>query len=821
MRVDATASRIELSVADLIEAGSHGSLAVGFANRGGYERMWIGQAIHARYQQQQMEADPGYRSEVSVSATAVVRGWELTVRGRADGLRHDEDGTLWVQEIKSVRRDRPPSEATLSMYRRQAAIYAWMLAADESQEADRVDAELVLIETASHTADVEPLDLDLDEVDVWVRKRLQSIVSRAQHAQARRADRAESGRRLEFPHSAMRPGQQAVIDAAARTIEQREHLLIEAPTGLGKTVAALYPAVKAALEEDLRVYVLTAKNLQQEMALRVADLLNPDGALGGLQLRAKARMCANDEIVCHEDYCRFARDYFGKLHASGLVDNLDDGSVVRPERIFDAASQLEVCPFEVSLELAHRSPVVIGDYNYAFDPYVALREFGPEGNLDDAILIVDEIHNLLERARGYWSPELSSVALRDAASFVGSRGAAGSAIAHLVKAIAVEIENWVDAAFENQPGPVEEVEGELPVETLQEIRPDFEDAFLDHLEAARASRALTADDLLREQYYAFQRFLDTLAEFDSRTFSAVLSRQGDDRRFRILCLDPSRFLGRILGRTRAVIGLSATLSPPEFYRHMLGLSQDRFAVEQVESPFPPENRRVVIDAEVSTLWRDRPANYSLIGERLGTFASAVPGNVMALFPSYQFLAEVAGRIEVQGHRLVVQERTNTPADREALLSVLEDGEDSVLLLAVAGGVFAEGVDYPGDMLKAVAVVGPALPPVTLERELLKRYFEEQFERGFEYAFVLPGMTRVVQAAGRLIRSETDTGVIALLGHRFRRPPYSGYLPEDWFEGEPEVGSAAEVAAEFFADRADIATDRQNRHVEAIGGQLTD
>ena len=212
---------------------------------------------------------------------------------------------------------------------------------------------------------------------------------------------------------------------------------------------------------------------------------------------------------------------------------------------------------------------------------------------------------------------------------------------------------------------------------------------------------------------------------------------------------------------------------------------------------------MVIDAEVSTLWRDRPANYSLIGERLGAFASAVPGNVLALFPSYQFLSEVAGRIEVQRHRLEVQERANTAADREALLSALEDGDGDVLLLAVAGGVFAEGVDYPGDMLKAVAVVGPALPPVTLERELLKRFFEARFEKGFEYAFVLPGMTRVVQAAGRLIRSDTDTGVIALFGHRFQRPPYSSYLPTEWVPAEGPGALADDpghAAREFFAGR---------------------
>ncbi len=817
MRIDAQASRIEVSVADLIESGSRGSL--GFGQRGGYERMWIGQAIHTRYQEQQHNDDPSYQSELGIKSTVVIRGWEVTVRGRIDGLRQEPNGTAVVQELKSVRRDRPPSEATLKMYREQAAVYAWMLSQEQAQEqADsseeesddapetsttsaKVDAELVLIEVASYEALIEPLELNLSEVDTWVRKRLQRMVGQAQQAQAERDTRARAGRHLVFPHDQTRPGQQAIIKATERAIEQQEHLLIEAPTGLGKTVAALYPAVKAALEDDLKVYVLTAKNLQQEMALKVMEMLNVEQSFSSLQVRAKARMCANDEIVCHEDYCRFARDYFGKLHASGLVDQLADGSTVRPDTVFEAASQLEVCPFEVSLELARRCHTVIGDYNYAFDPYVALRDFGPEGNLENSILIIDEIHNLVERARGYWSPELSSKSLRIAAGFVAAQGSTGPAIAHLIGQLASRIEEDVDFAFEDHPPQIQEVQGELAADAFALLRPDFDDAFLDHLESMRASKAMTADDPIRDQYYGFQRFMDTAREADDQTFSTVFRRDGEDRRIQIFCLDPSRFLKRIFERSRAIIGLSATLSPPEFYRDLLGLDQDRWTFEKVESPFPEENRRVVIDDEVSTLWRDRPDNYGLIAERLGDFASAVPGNVLALFPSYQFLAEVAPRMHLDGKRIAVQEQANSAKDRDRLLDTLRDGTGNVLLLAVAGGVFAEGVDYPGEMLKAVAVVGPALPPVSLERELLKRYYQEQFERGFEYSFVLPGMTRVVQAAGRLIRSDTDTGVIALFGHRFKRAPYLDYLPEEWFvDGDvaASIGTPSVATAKFFA-----------------------
>ena len=221
----------------------------------------------------------------------------------------------------------------------------------------------------------------------------------------------------------------------------------------------------------------------------------------------------------------------------------------------------------------------------------------------------------------------------------------------------------------------------------------------------------------------------------------------------------------------------------------------------VPSPFPAENRRVVIDRTVTTLWRERAANRQPIADRLAALADAVPGNCLALFPSFQFLAEVAAHLKPRAKRVLVQQRADTEREREAILETLRASLlGDVLLLAVAGGVFAEGVDYPGDMLRAVAVVGPCLPVPTIETRLLQVYYDERFERGFEYAFVVPGMTRVVQAAGRLIRSSEDRGVIALLDRRFLDSPYRDRLPADWLEGPGSdllAGDSALAAEEFF------------------------
>jgi DNA excision repair protein ERCC-2 len=514
-------------------------------------------------------------------------------------------------------------------------------------------------------------------------------------------------------------------------------------------------------------------------------------------------MCANGEVICHEEYCPFARDYFAKVASSGVVPRLlRDEAVLEPDLVFSASAQAEVCPFEVSLDLAGRAQVVVGDYNYAFDPYVALAEFGPDGSLSDTVLVIDEIHNLVERGRGYLSPDLSAEAAAKAAEAAAHGGAPVHDRLEVVAAsLARLIEGEVEAALLERPAGDGAVETLLPEEALWRLRADFDAAFVDYLEHQKETKSFRADDPFVALYFDFLRFLVGLT-LEGGAYSRLAERRGSDRLLRILCKDPSGHLSRIIGRTHATIGLSATLSPPEFYRDLLGFERHRTATLAVANPFPRERRRLVVDATVATAWKERAAQTPRLAARLSAFADAVPGNVLVLFPSFRFLTDVAAKLAPGAKRVLVQQRTDSERDREALLAALRGAVlGDVLLLAVAGGVFAEGVDYPGDVLRAVAVVGPCLPVPTLDTRLLQDYYEERFERGFEYAFVVPGMTRVVQAAGRLIRSAQDSGVIALFDRRFLDRPYVDRLPADWLgdSGDPALlsGDPAQVAREFF------------------------
>jgi DNA excision repair protein ERCC-2 len=373
-------------------------------------------------------------------------------------------------------------------------------------------------------------------------------------------------------------------------------------------------------------------------------------------------------------------------------------------------------------------------------------------------------------------------------------------IANLAAKLARAIEEAVDDAMLDGPQTERAIEAPIPEDRLWGLRAAFDAAFVDYLEHQRETRGFRADDPFVALYFDFLRFLNGLVVSDA-AFSHCVERTEGDSRLKVLCKDPSRFLGGVINRAHSAIGLSATLSPPEFYTGLLGFAAGRTAFVEIGNPFPAGNRRVVIDPTIETTFRERPAYYERIAERLAEFADAVPGNCLALFPSYQFLAEVAGRMRLRSKRVLVQRQADGDREREAILTTLRGAIfGDVLLAAVAGGVFAEGVDYPGEVLKAVAVVGPCLPGLSLEQQLLKHYYEERFERGFEYAFVVPGMTRVVQAAGRLIRSPEDTGVIALFDRRFLHSPYRRHLPADWLPEEGVgalVGDPAAVADEFF------------------------
>ena len=615
--------------------------------------MWLGQAIHSDYQEQSLAKDPSYQREVTVRHRFEHRGWQIELHGRIDGLRRDKGGLLWVEEIKSIRAGQIPSPTTLELYRSQALLYAWILrcqlqgSAPPEQDDDvraAVLAELVLIEIGTGNVERIVLDLDVADVEAKIHARLNGLL--ASHEEQREAVflRREAAEKLEFPFYQPRAGQELIIDQVEQSLNEREHLLVEAPTGLGKTVASLFPVLRHALRHDKRVYVLTAKTLQQDMASDVLDLLNRDDAFRFLRLRAKSKMCANGEVLCHEEYCEYARDYYQKLQRSGLIRHLvKTRSSLQPDDIYKSSQDSRVCPFEVSLEVGRLMQATVCDYNYAFDPYVSLTDFSEDNDLSDTILVIDEIHNLVDRGRGYFSPTLSSQRCRHVAQvfkdIAGMQGSAGAALEERIQTLVMGLAHIIEGVVSEALPPTAAdgaLETTLPEDALWQIRPEFDRAFVDYLEYRRETKSFRAEDPFVDLYFDLLRFLNTLQQANNSAFSHLVQRERGEMSIQLLCKDASRFLGEVINRCHSVIGLSATLSPPDFYRDLLGFDSQRTSVVRVPTPFPRENRAVVIDDSVTTVYRERPSNYGPIADRLAQFAGSVPGNCLVLFPSYRF-----------------------------------------------------------------------------------------------------------------------------------------------------------------------------------------
>lgn len=802
LTIDLAAKTIALSPGALL-AGS--GRRIGFDRGEGFERLWIGQAVHRRVLGGNLETVPGYAVEKAIRLSFTVDDYAAVLEGRLDG-RWEDGGRVVVDEVKSLHfaedLARLPGSPRLERFQLQLRWYMHAVAEAEGRE---VTGRLIL-------ADIETGATKIIEVAHEPEKTLSDLVRRTrllldeflEERALAEAKAAEAGT-LVFPHESYRLGQSEMEDAAARAAAHGEHLLAEAPTGIGKTAAAVFPLLKAALDSGRRLYVLTAKTTQQEIYEKTIGLVEGD-SFRSVRLRAKERMCANDVVLCHEDHCPYAKDYGAKMEASGLLERLvETHRHLDPDTVFEESRAETVCPFEVSLELAERADVVIGDYNYVFDPVVALSGAREPAALKDAFLLVDEAHNLVDRGRGYYSPELAEIELRTLEQRIGASTAktawdAGEAVRRILKLVSESASIL----------PEEEREAAdlvtLDEARLDDLRLDMESLLVRHLAEMRSGGERVPDDPVLDLYFTYARFHDVskqaaAGDKAAEAFDILASRGPRGAKLAILCKDPSRLLGETLNAAAATVSMSATLSPPEFYRDLLGLDADRTTVLRLPSPFPRENRAILIAPDVDTTYAARGKGAPRIAALVADVARGCPGNVLALFPSYRFLDDVRAHLPaLPGRRVVRPSDRSTEVERNRVLASLKDRGAPVLLLAVSGGAFAEGVDYPGEMLRAVVVVSPALPMVRFEQERMRRYFEERYERGFEYAYVIPGMTRVVQSAGRLIRSESDTGVVVLACRRFLQAPYSRYLPEHWYLDDPSELACIDVGRstrEFF------------------------
>lgn len=795
----------------------------------GFDRANEGARIHRKLQKQ---AGDGYRPEVFLSGTRDVEGIRYTVEGRADGIFVDGEERTVIDEIKTT--DVPLQEITEDLnfcHWAQGMVYA-AIYADQNDLSHidvrltyyQIDDDKVIYFTRHFVRDaLEDFLLGLlKEYAPWARRQLD-------WAEKRRASLLD----LQFPYDQYRPGQRALageVYRACRTGREAGkggfRLFCQAPTGTGKTMSALFPAMKAMGEEKgEKLFYFTARNTARTAAESAVSLLrqaNPGLSFRSVTLTAKEKVClCKNEAgrpVCLPEVCPFAKGYYNRVKTA-LADLLDGGGQLDRPAIKAAARRHTVCPFELGLDLSDWCDLIIGDYNYLFDPTVHLRRFFELNG--DWVFLIDEAHNLPDRARKMYSASFAKsditeakrallkgknslkrhliradkelLALRRACEALAPRrGAAAVPSSETappqVQQMGLFDEPAGEAATGSEspeapsllPEPIYAQDGtvffkELPpalVRPLLGLLPALQDWLEKNSEDP-------AHETLLDLYFGLHDLLRTAERYDDH-YVTQLTAHGSDLTIRLLCLDPSTFVDDSLACGRASVLFSATLIPPGYYKNVLGCGGARAVA--LESPFPAENLGLYCLPGISTRYRQREASVPAISDALAALAAGKVGNYLAFFPSYAYLRQVYADFSARYPqiRTIAQESGLDDAGRAAFLEHFSpDPTETLLGFGVLGGVFGEGVDLTGSRLIGCAIVGVGLPQVSPRQEMLRRYFEEKDGSGFDYAYRFPGMNKVLQAAGRVIRTETDRGVVLLLDDRFTQEGYRRLFPRHW------------------------------------------
>ncbi|MDL2269294.1 ATP-dependent DNA helicase [Desulfosarcina sp. OttesenSCG-928-A07] len=754
--------RHQVPVRLLVEYGLRsGDLESRFLSPG---RSLEGIRVHQRIQQQRPS---GYQAEVPVTEEVETPEFHLVITGRMDGLLETPEQTL-VEEIKSTTRDlslleKAPDPCHLG----QAKIYACLVARQKGLQSVTVQLTYVHLETGAVLELAEPHTRE--SLDTFFADQVRRYMDWARTLSSWRTIRNESIRSLSFPFSRYRPGQREMAVTIYRTLRDGGQALVQAATGIGKTVAALFPAIKTIESGHTdRIFFLTARNTGKASAENAFDQLQDAGLrFKRVTLTAKEAICFCPDAACDPALCPYAKGYFDRLREA-VKDGFSRDRMDR-HTLESLARTHTVCPFSFSLELSQWADSIIGDYNYAFDPTVYLRRYFDE-EVGNYAFLVDEAHNLVDRARDMFSAKLEKKAFPELRRAVKGQLPA-------VYRTAGKINTWMRQKWK----AVEEAGGFCAEETL----PDGLDRLLsDFLRASEKWLAQNQPAPFREMllqcYFEVMGFI-RIGEIFNACYVTCYQANATELCVNLFCLDPSQNLRMALKRCRSVVFFSATLAPADYFQKIFGC--DTAAIRQsIPCPFPQDHLAVFIASTIATTYARRNQSAQAVALMIQAFIRARKGNYLCFFPSYAYMALVLPYFfPLVDETVTVQTQTPDMDDvsRSRFLSGFSSLNPHTLVgFAVMGGVFGEGIDLAGERLSGAVIVGVGLPAICPERELIRNYFDKDGV-GFDFAYRYPGMNRVLQAGGRVIRTDSDRGAILLIDQRFSASAYHRLLPDHW------------------------------------------
>lgn len=758
---------IKISVRNLVEfvmrSGDLDNRTMGSAQK---DAMQAGSRIHRKIQRR-MGAN--YQAEISLKHIADEGDFQIVIEGRADGVITEPSGVT-IDEIKGVYLDIDRLEEALPVHKAQAMCYGYMYLMDHDLDGIAIQVTYCNLETEQIRRFVT--DYGEEELSLWFQGLIHEYVKWANYVYQHGVKRDESLKNLEFPYK-YRQGQKELAVSVYRSIARKKDLFIQAPTGVGKTLSTVFPGLKAMGEGHVdKLFYLTAKTITRSVAEETfAILRDREMYLSSVTITAKEKLCFLDTPSCNPVDCPYAKGHYDRVN-DAVYEVIHRELGITREIILEYAKEFQVCPFEFCLDISTWVDGIICDYNYVFDPDVRLKRYFSDSVSGEYLFLVDEAHNLVSRGREMYSASLIKEDVLLAKKVLKGRSRKLSQLLERTNKHLLEMKR--------------ECEGYVIHDTINSLMAVLQSLYGELEGFMEENREFEDRDLVLDFYFELRGFLMIFEGMDEayRIYSELLP----DGRFmvRLFCMNPAGHIKECLKKGRSTIFFSATLLPILYYKELLSGNPEDYAVYAL-SPFPEENRLLLVAGDVSSRYtRRNRREYEKVADYIQAMAEGKQGNYMAFFPSYQYLKAVEDvwgeRIEKEGMHIewASQDNRMKEADKERFLRLFKEQRDhSFVAFCVMGGMFSEGIDLKADRLIGAAIVGTGLPMVCTEQEILKGYFDEKEQKGFDYAYQYPGMNKVMQAAGRVIRTMEDKGVILLLDDRFLREEYLAMFPREW------------------------------------------
>ena len=744
-----------------------------------------GSRLHSEYQGRQSS---NYMSEYPLAVTLNVDEIEILLEGRADGIIKKSDGSYVIDEIKTTVEELEKfHQDNLEWHLGQAKCYAYMFA--KSNDLEFIGIKLTYIRQGKEKEQfIDSYVFNYLELEQFVLDLINDYLEFYNIIFQKLEKRNQSIESLAFPFKKYRHGQRELAKYCYAVAKKGSRLFVEAPTGIGKTISTIFPFVKAIKDDEKsKIFYLTAKTSGKEAAHQAIRVMKENGlSLSDIIITAKDKICFCKGQACNPDECPFTKGYYDKIqtvlrYAILTYDDFDYSLITQ------IAYENQICPFEFELDLSLFMDVIVCDYNYMFDPISYMKRYFDEDS-SHFLALVDEAHNLVDRSRDMYSASLSYETFKEA------RKSVRHSKLHKMK-LALSKMNKMFKEYQD----VED--GNHIVDSFHDYTYKTISSFITTMQDVNKNENKEMSKELLSFYLDVNRFARML-EFVNKNYLCYFTKQGDNITLNLSCLDASIYLGSCLNRIKGSVLFSATLSPMDYYVNTLG-GDEKDAQLILSSPFPKENLKIIISPNVSIRYKNRDTSYQKVADYIASFVRNKVGNYFVFLPSYEYLHNLMSYVHIDDVDIFEQDSEMSDEEREAfLLNFKPNPQKTAIGFVIVGGAFGEGIDLVSDRLIGAVIVGIGMPKINFVSDQIDKYYDELGLSGYNYAYLNPGMNKIMQALGRVIRSEEDKGAVLLIDERYLNNEYRDLFKAEWrnYEVAFSPDEVSDICKVFFAKK---------------------